>query len=803
MKLKILIICAFAGIIGYVKAQEAPIEKIVKHLTQITNNYPQEKVHLHLDKPHYVFGEDIWIKGYVVIAEDNKPSLLSAVLHVDLINDKNETIKKVTLKIDTGLANGNISLNDSLAAGIYRIRAYTNYMRNYASSFFFEKSIQIGNITSQRKEPGSMEDKTLMVQFFPEGGDLIADIRSKIGVKVIHKSGFGVNVSGYITNQNKEKVAEFTTEHAGIGVFTLMPKKLEKYTATITLSNGETKTFSLPEAKQNGFALAINELDTTISLKITGSKELIDGRELNVIAQNNGVVYGSYKYKLTNAAIITNISKKDFPSGIVHFTLFDATGNPIAERLLFVNNQEYLAIEATHDKASSSPKEKVSLSLNVKDILGQRIKGNFSIAVVDAGNAALDEDNESSILSNLLLTSDLKGYIEQPNYYFNNVTDDKKRQLNNLLLTQGWRRFIWSEVRAEKEPDLNYRIEQSLEIAGTITNLADKPIPNAKILLYSNSKKLVLMLDTISDSKGRFVFDRLDLPDSVNLFIQAKNIKGNANVKLKLDNGPIVEAQTLTIKPIDLSAYATNAQAFFDDFQRNNLSDKTIRLKTVNIVSKKSTNPMANPVVGSQNISGRDYVIGRDKLKTEFNLFEVFYKVPGVRVAGGKVYKSSMRGVTITSSAPPMLIYLNGQLVDSDILTSLTADDVEAIEVLTSNSNLSVYGINAMWGILHITMRKGKDIGSSPSTNIKMVSDRSFSVKKEFYMPDYEDPKLNKQLQDLRSTIYWNPNLNTNKQGIAKVSFFNAGTSSTYKVVIEGMDVFGNLGRKTYTYVVK
>jgi len=804
MKLRsIITLSLLASLMLSFKIDETPLEKLLKHIAKITSTYPQEKVHLHTDKPYYAFGEDIWIKAYVVTAEKNQPSFLSGVLHVDLINAANEIVKNVRLKIDSGFANGNISLTDSLPSGNYKIRSYTNYMRNYASNFFFEKPIQIVNVFEQKKENPLPVDKAgIAVQFFPEGGDLVEGLRSKVGVKAVGKNGLGVKVSGYIANRNNEKVAEFTTEHAGLGVFAFTPKASEKYTATIT-SPADNKSFNLPIVKPTGFVLAVNDIDTSISLKITGSQSLVDGKEIFVIAQSNGIVYGSYKYKFDNAAIVISISKNDFPSGIIHFTLFNSLSEPVAERLVFVQHNDQLKIALRSPDSIGKTKGKTNLSLRVLDFNAKPVKGNFSIAVTDVGKVPFNDDDETTILSNLLLTSDLKGYIEQPNYYFNNPNDDKKRQLNTLLLTQGWRRFKWEEIKAEKEPDLSYRIEQSLEITGTITTLNDKPIPNARVILYSNTKSFVLMLDTVSDAKGRFVFDRLDIPDSVSLFLQAKNVKGNPNVKLRLDDGPLVESTAIITSQVDLENYVNNTKALFDDYEKSNLGDKIIKLRAVNIVSNKSTNPMAIAVQGSQNISGRDYVIGRDKLKTEINLLDMFYKVPGVRVIGTRVYKASMRGVSITSDPPPMMVFLNGQLVDSDIIISLTADDVEGIEVLTSNSNLSVYGTNAMWGILHITMRKGRDIQSAPSTNIKLIKDRSFAFKKEFYMPNYDDPKVNKSTADLRTTIYWNANINTNDSGNATINFFNAGSAGTYKVIIEGMDAFGNLGRKTYNYVVK
>ncbi|RYG07491.1 MAG: hypothetical protein EOO07_27330, partial [Chitinophagaceae bacterium] len=176
------------------RVEETPLEKLLKQLAKITESYPQEKVHLHLDKPYYAVGEDVWIKAYLVNAEKNEPSLLSKVLYVDLIDQKNEIKNTIKLELTNGLGNGNISLTETLLPGNYRIRAYTNYMRNYDESFFFQKRIVIGNVMDKTPMATKKEEKpTFDVQFFPEGGNMLVGVRGKIGVKAVSSDGYGAN----------------------------------------------------------------------------------------------------------------------------------------------------------------------------------------------------------------------------------------------------------------------------------------------------------------------------------------------------------------------------------------------------------------------------------------------------------------------------------------------------------------------------------------------------------------------------------------------------------------------------------
>ena len=806
-----VLIFAIACFMVSFKADETPLEKLLKQLEKITANFPQEKVHLHIDKPIYAIGEEIWIKAYVVTAQRNEPTLLSGVLTVDLIDAKNAVKKKIRMPIHNGNAIGHITLIDSLIAGNYRLRAYTNYMRNYSSSFFFEKTIQIGDAFGENQQAQVINEKAgIDVQFFPEGGHLVNGIRSKIGVKAVSENGIGIKLTGYISDQRQQKVVEFDTEHAGLGVFAFAPKSNEKYTATINLGSGGTKSFSLPEVKESGIVLSINEIDSNINLKISATPDLTNGQELQVLALNNGAVYGSYKFTLNQPSLVTNISKNDFPTGILQFTLFDANSVPIAERLLFIDHQDRLNIMTNIPDSATNTLQKMKLAINICDENGRPVTGNFSISVTDVTNIPFNEDDETTILSNLLLTSDLKGYIEQPNYYFNHVNAIKKKQLNNLLLTQGWRRFVWKDIAEGKEPAITHSIEQSLEITGTVLNLADKPIPNAKLMLFSRNKDYSIMIDTIADAKGRFVFDRLDFPDSVSLFLQAKTSKGDNNIKIKLDEGPdpsigagIENKRAISIltSKVAIAPYLSRTKAYYDELDKFNLLDKSIRLKTVNIIANK-INPLVSQVKGSQNFSGVDHVVSRDKLKNELRLLDALYRTPGIMVKDRSIYKTTARSTSITGGTDKMLVYINGVLSSQEVIADMRADDVEGVEVLTSNYNLSVYGDKAGAGILHITMRKGMDVKYA-STNSVTVKNHGYVIKKEFYSPNYAEKAANIQMADLRSTIFWNAEINTDSQGEASISYYNASTPGSYNVVIEGMDEHGKLGRKTFTYQIK
>ena len=792
---------------GFIK-DDSLLVQLLEKLNNFTSSYPQEKVHLHLDKPYYAIGEHIWVKGYIVTAEKNEPSALSKVLYIDLIDEENVVKQAIKLPIKDGISSGSILLSDSLAAGNYRIRSYTNYMRNFDSDFFFEKQIVIGDIFNIKNTKETVVSNVVgQLNFFPEGGNLIYGIRSKVGIKAISKDGRGINVSGYIADENNQKIAVFNTEHAGMGALALTPQKGAKYKAYIVDENGKSITFDFPEVVTSGYSLGVNTVsgNDQLSLKIAASEDLLKGQTLHIIGQVNGIVYYSSSIKLSNSLVTASIPKKLFPTGILQFTIITNDQVPVAERLVFINHNDQLKININPEKAQVAIQSKANFDLMVTDQNDNPIDGNFSVSVTDLDKVPFNEDDETTILSNLLLSSDLKGFIEQPNYYFNNINADKERQLDNLLLTQGWTRFVWKELLKDTEPKLTYHVEQSLEITGTITSLQNKPLANVKVVLISTTPGFNFVIDTVSNANGKFVFDRLDFPDTATFLVRAKDDKLANSVKIGINKLPKVRPATYLGNSININSYLESTKKLYNEQTKYNVVDGSIRLREVRISAQKV---MQKPKVSaySNNPNGRyDHLITKDKLKTVTNLFDAFYNMPGVNVMGKNIVRSSVRAVSIMNKEgkpSPMAIFLDGMRY-GESLDKIFPGDVESIEIITSIQNTVAYGPEGYWGVILITTKRVDEEENIPTTNIAKIQKNGYALVKEFYMPNYDNPKINKEILDLRSTIYWNPNINTAVNGKGNFNFFTASTPGKYRIVVEGMDIYGNLGRKIYTYTVQ
>ncbi|HEY1024177.1 MAG TPA: carboxypeptidase regulatory-like domain-containing protein [Sphingobacteriaceae bacterium] len=903
MKPRLLVVTMLLAVLAAGFTDTDPVKNILEKLERLRSSYPQEKVHIHLDKPYYAIGDDIWFKAYVVNSERNQLSNNSKILYVELIDGKDAVKQSARLTLTDGLGWGNFHLSDSLGEGNYRIRAYTTWMRNFGEDFFFDKTITIGNVLSNdyitdvsysfskkgnaekvvadirytdwegkpvanrevnydvqlefrnmgkgkattdrdgriqltftnnqpwllktgeintrlkindkvevnKSFPVKSTSNNATVQFFPEGGELVEGIRSRVAFKAVGADGLGINVSGYISDESNTKVANFSSQHAGMGVFGLTPQNGKSYKATVIYEDGSEKIYDLPKALNEGYVLSANNAHPeNLMIEVSMSPSLAGNGQVTIVGHTNGVVSYVSKSKSDSSKKTTynaTVPKNRFSTGILHLTLFSSQNEPVSERLVFIDNSDQLDITVNGDPEYSK-RQRSQLSLTVKDSKGQPQTGSFSVAVVDESKVPFDDIYENTILSNLLLSSDIKGYVEQPNYYFTNVDQKKISELDNLLLTQGWRRFTWKSILADAFPLLSFRPERDLSISGQVTDLKGKPVAGGKVTLLSSAGD-VFVLDTITDSNGRFTFDNIYFADSTRFVVQARNAKDRKKVEIALDYIPpqlVTRSKNLPEVEVNVNrsilAYLKNSRKQFDELRKFGLATRSILLSEVKVVEKK-------PVVKeSANLNGAgvaDGVIRADQLENCFSLDQCLQgRVAGVVVKNGIAYATRNMYSSFTGLVPMQLI-LDGMYVEPTYLNMINPKDVETIEVLKSASNTAIYGLRGGGGVLIITTKRGKqNMGySSYALGVASYHPKGIHKSREFYAPNYDDPEINTKIADLRTTVYWNPQVVTDQMGKAYFEYFNADGTGDYKVVVEGVDANGNIGRAVYRYKVK
>ncbi|HTH82006.1 MAG TPA: TonB-dependent receptor plug domain-containing protein [Mucilaginibacter sp.] len=796
------------------------VKALVAALDSFRNRTPVEKVHIHFDKPYYSVGDTIWLKAYVV-NENNELSLLSNILYVDLVNDKDSVKINMRLSLSQGLGWAAMTLSDSLLrAGNYHIHAYTNWMRNFGSDYYFNKAIKIGNARAVQKTTANNSSSNraadVSVQFFPEGGDLVDNITSRIAFKAIGADGLSQEISGYIIDQANKQITTFKAAHAGMGSFMLEPATGNRYTAVIKLKDGSEKHVELPKAMQHGYVITATQNEDNLFVKVNVSNSLLQKGDILLVAQANNTVQYAAQKALIRTDFTTVIPKSRFPEGILQLTLFSPDYQPVAERLVFIRHDDmHLNINVIPDKQTYKQREKVRLNVQVTDKAGAPVVGSFSVAVTDENKVPTSEADENTIFSNLLLTSELKGYIEQPNYYFTDNDAAKTQQLDNLLLTQGWRRFAWKNILANDFPAMTYKVENGVGISGRVVSSRGEPVPNARVYIFVNSGSGIV-IDTLTGADGRFTTNNLILRKGVDFKITAENGKGNKKLRIEIDKpvaNPIVYHDPVIRLPDDgrLATYLKNDNERFaelDNYGLTNHNSITLDEVVVKDVAVKHSASLAGGGHADQVLTFIDLLdCPYDLAKClQGRLTNVFFRADSTNMLGSSWLPYS-RGYS-----KPMLVVVDG-IQRPDGLTSVMSSDVASIEVLRGGGAASLYGLHGDSGVIIITTKKGdvdydayeEKYRGGPPLAKKVVKNifNGYDMRREFYAPDYDNPATNKQMADLRSTIAWSPNMVTKTDGKAVVQFFNADGAGNYHVVIEGLNEQGKLGRQVLNYTVK
>jgi TonB-dependent SusC/RagA subfamily outer membrane receptor len=813
-------------------------KKIDNVLKPFIAEHPIEKAYLHFDKPYYAAGDTIYFKAYVTNALYSS-SILSSLLNVELIGPDNKIIKSTRLKLNDGMAAGDFDLADSLNKGYYRVRAYTNRMRNAGEEYFFDQYLSVINLPPETPEPGKVSisngkaraakaptEKTtagkIDIQFFPEGGNLVNGTPAKIAFKAVGPHGLGIEVKGTITDGEGKQIGTFASRHLGMGTITMTPEAGKKYKANITADSVHT-IIDLPEASDTGYALTIdNSNPRNLKINVVAGVQSHQS-EVRLIAQAGGTIYAYLAGKLVNNQFTATIPKDSFPDGIVQFTLFTVNGEPMNERLVFIQNADQLKLKLATEKPAYQTRDKVKINLTAQNMAYQPVTGNFSIAVTNETTVPVDENNESTILSHLLLTSDLKGYIEAPNYYFNDKNDHAADNLDVLLLTQGYHRFEWRPLLNGKYPSPVILPESISTVSGKIQTTDGKTIPNGGVSLVSMSHGF-FSLDTVADANGRFVFKHLPQTDSMRYIIQAADKRVRQNTLIELDrivppktdknkNAPGVWLKE-TGDPILFYSASTN---YHKQLIKQGIVKHSITLKEVQIKERTEKKIIKH----SDNLNGAgnaNDVITGDQLPPGCPIFKdcIVGHLHGIQYTDGNFYYGLFPTLVLIDGieVPGNLQIIMGQFKtnehasgpQSDVLNTINPRDIASVEIITDASLAAIYGVKGAGGVIIITTKKWEDrVGDPRKSKQRFVyySPTGYYKARAFYSPVYDTPKVNTEPTDLRTTIYWNPELVTDKSGSASFTFFNADTKGTYRVIVEGIDDNGHIGRQVYRYKVE
>ncbi|AMR31576.1 hypothetical protein A0256_09140 [Mucilaginibacter sp. PAMC 26640] len=776
------------------------VKDVVDKLRTLSTSKIIERAYLHFDKPSYNPGDTLYFKAYVTAGENHELTKISSLLHVDLISKNDSLMQSIILQLSNGMAAGDFALPAYTPKGNFRVRAYTQWMQNTGDKYFFDRIIPVTGKSIARVNNAAKGVTNPDVQFFAEGGTMVTALPARVAFKAIGPDGLAVAVKGIVEDNTGTEITKFTTAHLGMGQFFITPEAGKTYSARVTYLDGSTAKIDLPKVDEKGLTLTVNnQSESKLSIDINANKPFYlenKNKELNVVMYQDGVVK-TVKTVLDNQVIGFDLPKKDLKTGVLQITVFGPDGSPANERLVFIRNDDLLNLALVSDKPVYATNDVIKIDLNAK-ASETPAPGYFSVAVLNESALASDENTGHNILTDLLLTSAVKGYIEQPGYYFTGAAD-ANTNLDILLLTQGYRRFTWAGLLNDTEPAFAFKPENGMLISGHLNTKDGKALPQEKVtLLLPESGQ---SLTVLTDNSGKLVFADLGYTDRAKFLIKIENgaIKNKAVVLMDKN------AKAVAINPNrePLSSLDENLTTVAG------LGNNEISINQAKGTDQKPINVKQTYRTTSLNGAGNaDQVFFRKEFKDSPNLTAALAgKIRGATIVNGKVYATSSLIASATSTGPePMQLVVDGLLVRDATLDLYLPNQIETVEILKGN-NAAIYGIIGGAGVVVLTSRQGDsadDDGmavSAMSPGLVSIRPPGYYKSREFYSPKYK--VAGEQVNNSRGTVYWNPNLTTDKDGHTSFSFGNGNAPGSYRVIVEGIDTAGNPGRSVITFKVQ
>ena len=585
----------------------------------------------------------------------------------------------------------------------------------------------------------------------------------------------------FLFNSKGDTLTNFRSEHNGMGIFTMNPVNNETYYVTVRTNDSITKRFDLPAIEPKGISIAMSHYKQEIRYEIQKTEATEWPQKLFLLAHTRGKL--AILQPINPKRTFGKMNDSLFTEGITHFMLIDEQGNALSERLIFVPDHKPNQWQITTDQPTYGKREKVSLQIAAKDSEGNPVEGTFSVSITDRKSIQPDSLADN-ILSNLLLTSDLKGYVEDPAFYFLNQDARTLRSIDYLMMTHGWRRHKMENVL--RTPSLNFTnyIEKGQTISGRIMGFFGANVKKGPICVLAPKYNIIATTET--DEKGQFIVNT-SFRDSTTFLVQARTKKGFAGVDILMDPPQYPVA---THK----APYFNGATTFMEDYLMNTRDQyymeggmRVYNLKEVTVTAKRERPSSKSIYTGGINT----YTVEEDRLQGYGQTaFDAASRLPSVTITNGSE-------IHIRNNSEPAIIVIDDIVYEdaSDILKDIQVSDMSSISLLRG-ADAVILGPRASGGAVVITLKDPRNLPARPAQGIITYTPLGYSESVEFYHPTYDTPeKKNAQRSDFRSTVYWNPELRLDAEGKATIEYYTPDSTAPEDIIIEGVDKNGKVCR--------
>ena len=773
-------------------------QQIDSMMAVYAEHFPSEKMHIHFDKTIYNKEETIWYKIYIL--SGNELSSLSKNVYVEWYDTTGKMIKQTVAPLYQSTAKGAFEIPANYTGNFLHVKAYTRWMLNDDPAFMYEKELTVNTTAANpNRKPAVLKTN---VEIFPEGGFLIQGLNTRIAFKATNQYGTPVFIKALLVNDKNKVLDTLKVQHDGMGSFYLITNPLETYKINWTDENGKTGSTLIPVTKTEGARLSIKTTNEKAQIQVERTKTIPDNfKRMNLLVYMNQALFYKVSLNASEKMVLnTEVPIDELPTGILQFSLFTSDWIPVAERIIFINNR-------LHEFNTKLTTPLVSLDKRGKNVFEIYVTDtaftNMSLSITDATVGVPDAN---TIYSDILLSSDIKGKVYNPGYYLMSDADSITANLDLVMLTNGWRRFDWEKIKANITPTYKYPKETDfMRITGKVFGMKSissaVPVMLNLIISGKDSSKNFLFVPVQKDGsfeqKGMYFYDTSKIFYSFN-----GNDKLTDITQVQFENGLLRQTQKTiqygdTYRPVRWSDSLAKAKMIFFLNEQELLKKRMASATLQEVIVKsrvKSHQQVLEEKYATGLFSGGDaYSFDLTDDPSSLGVQDILSYLQG-RVAGLTINGSGSSATMSWRGSKPDL-FLNEMQSSIDMVQTVNVRDIAMVKVFRPPFFGSIGGGSG--GAIAIYTKKGNEARRN-DPNAKGLENTvlgGYSRFKEFYHPSYDKPNENFET-DIRTTLYWNPYVITNKKNPrVRIQFYNNDISKKLQVVLEGVNADGKMTR--------
>jgi hypothetical protein len=667
-------------------------------------------------------------------------------------------------------------------------------MKNFNVDYFFEKEITIINPRYFTGKDSVKQKTTYRMNMFPEGGNLVYGLQSKIAFSVTDQNNKGVSCSGYIVDDRNDTILNYKTLKFGNGSFVLTPAVGRNYKAITVFPDGEKTDQQLPSIFNSGYVMHLEDAGENLKITVQASGNQVSVSSVYLFVQTRGIMKLLLTNELQNGITSFIIDKSNLGDGISQITVFNADRLPVCERLYFKFAEKKLQFNLNTDNPTYTNREKIVFHIKSSDQTGLPLSANCSMAVYQLDS--LQNLDEVNIDNWVWLSSDLAGKVEYPAYYFSNKSVETEEAMDNLMMTKGWRRFRWEDVMQNKKPAFEFLPEYAGHIIKAKITDSATGFPARGIAVFLSSPGTQLQFRTaVSDSNGIVRFYMKDFYSNGELILHTANMRDSlVNIEIQ---DPFYHGQSNR----SLSGFSQMG------ISASLLMNHHVASQVQNQYSANKLNRFESPVYDTLPFFGKPDVSYLLDDYTRFTTMEEVlreYVAPvTLPIRNGKyeirVLNTNREHVFFDS---PPLVLLNGvPVLNLNTVIKYDPMNVKRLDIVTRPW---YYGNMSFSGIMNFVGYNNHMQAFDLDPHSTVIDYDGLQAQREFYSPVYNTPQQTEsRLPDFRKLLYWSPDVLTNSRGEKDIQFYSSDISGKYVVVIQGISKDGKAGTGVLQFVVK